>query len=342
MNPIDEDEFNIERKDTHKFHVDNFTTDPNIRITGNFNIHEPEIKNLPEIENSNEKIGKAQILKEFVIYKLPLIALIIYVSLIHNYATLAYFMLCLCFINLEFENFYRKNPQKNSLQSPLHENTSGYYILNIKFWLYVLLSIITTILFILKVLFCFLSIFDPVFLANIHVSYDFLKNFDFYLTIKHDVSDILKMFLPNFFIMIISITLALKTRLSNKRKEITWSLDLEEEFKILDIMNFMIMVCFLVIPAFDFDLTGICFLFFNLVVLLFLNLKRIYGLFYELLYYFYHFIKIIIIIIFFLNYFALIQVHHNNIPIANGGFFDYDFLGINTFYNIDSVDVIFF
>lgn len=315
------------------------------RVTGNFKIAENKEKfssNSDSNNNNNaDRQNFLQIIKDTLIYKLPLILLMVYIILVNNYVTLIYFTMGILLINLEFENYYMAAANKSPLSTPLREVSNGFMKIEIKFWLYLLLSIASTMLFIAKTLFCFLLMFDPLFISDMGVDENFLKNFDFYLTAHFKTRDVLLMLLPNFFFMVIAICLTITSFRDNKSRkmEIRWKLNLKDEFKKLDYINFVIAICFLIAPAFDFNLIGLIFLFWILFFMLFLSLKKIFRKFYYCLYFFYYFIKAFIAVIFFFNYFALIQMYNNNIPIVHNGFFNFAFLGINTFYNLNCVDV---
>lgn len=348
MNPTNfenENEKNIE-DNPNIFKSEQIIPETTPRVTGNFQIIENKEKISSNSNSCNDnnvdRKNIIEILKDIVTYKFPLILLMVYIILVNNYVTLTYFIAGILLTNLEFENYYMAATKKSPLSTPLKNVSCGFMIIEFKFWLYLLLSILSTTLFIIKTIFCFLLMFDPAFISDLGVDENFLKNFDFYLTSHFKTHDVLMMLLPNFFFMVIAIILTILRFRDNKsrKNEIRWKLNLKEEFKKLEYINFVVAICFLITPAFDFNLIGLIFLFWILFFMLFLSLKKIYRKFYDSLYFFYYFIKAFIVVIFFLNYFALIQMYNNNIPIVHKGFFNFAFLGINTFFNIDSIDVI--
>lgn len=306
------------------------------RFTGRFNNSLPIEENNPSnLSNSNVKMKMLIILKSLILNGIPLIFLLVYTILILNYVTLFYFMIALLLVNLEFENYYTSSTEKNPLNAPLKEEIILYRKKKLNYFLHFLIAIVSLLLFIFKIVYCFLLMFHPV---DFGVSDDFLKMFDIFLTRSFVTKDCLLMFLPNFIVMIISMVLIILGN-DSENKLNSLKLDLLHEFKILNFVNNLILICFLALPAFHFSFTGLIF-YFLLLVAIFLNtFKKFYGVLFEWLYFFYQFMKMIFLIVFFLSYFAAIQIKKNNITIERNGFLNFRFLGLNTFYEIISIDV---
>ena len=308
------------------------------RVTSQFNPNANKEEEKEFLNSSNTPLQWIDILKSVFVYKLPLVFLIVYIILVTNYATLIYFMIGLLLINLEFENYYIKQDHLNPLNTPLKNGSAYFLISSFKYYLYIALCTVALILFIFKIIYTFLLMFDPFFASKLGVSSEFLQNFDIYINTEFHTNDTLITFLPNFFVFIIALILLILKRREEKKLE-KWILDLEQQFKILMIINYLIIFCFMIIPAFSFTFIGLVFLVLFLIMIIINALKKFYTFLNQMAYYFYHLMKLILLIVFFLNYFAYIQLNKENFHLHKEGFYNFNFLGINSFYDITSVDV---
>jgi len=313
------------------------------RFTGQFNPQYPK-EAAPEGSLSNNsssdepQIKILDILKNLVIYKFPLIFLIVYIILVVNYVTLIYFMIGLFIINLELENYYIKITKQSPLNTPLKNIAILYRKIDFTSYLYIVLIVSALIIFIFKIIYCFLMMFNPLSISDIDPR--FLQNFDIYFDSSFKTKEILLTLLPNFFMILVPLILVLMKKKEPKKME-AWDLNLNKEFNILIIVNGLIIVCFIILPAFDFNFFGMIFYLALLIAVLLNSMKRFYEKIMRVLYWFYQIIKFFLIFVFFLNYFGSIELNNNNLPLEERGFFNFQFLGIDSFYQIISVDVIF-
>ena len=309
-----------------------------VRFTGQFNpvfSKENQEAESSSIEESPIKI--IDILKNVFIYKLPLTFLIVYIILVVNYVTLIYFMIGLLLINLEFENYYLKIIRPSPLSTPLKSNITLYKKINFRSLLYIVLIFCSLVLFIFKVIYCFLLMFDTFAVSRFSADPKFLENFDIYFDSTFKTKNVILSFIPNFFTFMIPLILVM---LKNESKTTeAWDLNLEKEFSILKVLNSFIIVCFILVPAFDFHFIGLFFYFALLISILLNAVKRFHEKIIVILYWFYQFIKVILLLVFFLNYFGGIEIKNNNFNLKDHGFLNFSFLGIDSFTHIDSVDV---
>lgn len=284
---------------------------------------------LPSRKKSNLELA-------FVIFKIILmIGILVYVIFVVNYITLFYFMIILFLINLEIDNYLKSDDKvENELEVPLNEeNKYKSKLKSMNKFFYSTLLIICISLLCIKIVLLFVLLFTA---QMDNWNFKFLKDFDIYFNKSYDNIDLIITYLPNSLLIIFfGVALFLNSKQKNmyvvpKKNKLV----LMEKIKIIQTLIF---VDLLIIPAFNFSCFGLIFILCFLIK--FIIKLAVSNELSKINYYFNCLIKLFVFVNFFLNYFICIPSIYDHV--VNNFDISYIFLGIHIFNNVsDGYNVI--